>query len=404
MADILFLAHRLPYPPDKGDKIRSFHLLRHLAARHRVRLGAFVDAREDWAHRGVLEAICAEVFVRPLGRGRLAFRAARGLLGGAPLSAAAYADPAMDRWVEQKLAAGTGLAFGFSGAMARYLAQARCPAVLDLVDCDSEKWRALAAGAGFPRSALWRREARLLLAWERRAALASARTLLVTEAERRLFLERAPETQGKLGVLGNGVDAAWFDPSASLPDPYPDDGRPTLVFTGVMDYPPNVEAVTWLARRVLPGLRREMARPVRFAIVGSRPAAEVKALAADTDVLVTGRVPDIRPFLRWADLAVAPLRVARGVQNKVLEAMAMGKTVVCTPEARTGIDARPGEEIVVAEGVGGFVTALQRLLRHPAAAADIGVRARNLVLRELGWESRLAELDRLVERLLSEAR
>ncbi|MDX6749968.1 TIGR03087 family PEP-CTERM/XrtA system glycosyltransferase [Geminicoccaceae bacterium 1502E] len=400
MAEILFLAHRLPFPPDKGDKIRSWHLLRHLAARHRVRLGAFVDAPEDWAHRTALEEICAEVFLRPLSRRQLAWRAGRALVEGRPLTVAAYADPAMRRWAGRKLASGTDLVFAFSGAMAQFFGHARQPRILDLVDCDSEKWRALAKSSSWPRSALWRREARLLLAWERRAAAASSRTLLVTEAERRLFLERAPEAACSTGVLGNGVDAAFFDPASSLPDPWPADGRPRLVFTGLMDYPPNVEAVEWLARRVLPALRREMARPVCFAIVGARPVPRVMALAADPQVLVTGRVPDVRPWLRWADLAVAPLRVARGVQNKVLEAMAMGKAVVCSPEARTGIEARPGDEIVEAEGAAGFTAAIRRLLGDSGQAEEIGVRARMLVLRDLGWPARLAALDALVDELL----
>ncbi len=404
MAEILFLAHRVPWPPDKGDKIRSYHLLRHLAARHRVHLAAFVDDPADRQAAAALSALCADIFVRPLGRVRLAGRVLAGLLRGAPLSVAAFADPVMRRWLGERLAR-VDLAIAYSGQSGALLLEAapERPWLLDLVDCDSEKWRDYARRSRGPRRWLFTREADRLLALERRLAGAAARTFLVTEAEARLLADRAPELSGRLDVLENGVDAERFDPAAPLgPDPWPPGPGPRLVFTGVLDYPPNVDAVAWFAREVLPRLRGELG-PVRFAIVGARPVAAVRALAASPGVLVTGRVADVRPWLGRAEVAVVPLRIARGVPNKVLEAMAMARPVVATPQAVVGLHARPGRELVVAEDAAGFAAAIAALVRDPVRAAALGRAARAHVLARHDWAATLAPLDRAISALLEPA-
>lgn len=401
VAEILVLAHRPPWPPDKGDKIRSWNLLRHLAAGHRLRLGAFVDDPDDWRAARALDQVCAEVCLRPLGRLRLAGRALAGLARGRPLTAAAYADPAMRRWVGERLAR-ADLALAVSGGPAALLLDPPAPRpwLLDLVDCDSEKWRAYAAAAAGPRRLLYAREAERLLRFERRAVAAAERSFVVTAAEADLLAARAPETAGRLGVLENGVDAAFFDPARLAgPDPWPGPPGPRLVFTGVMDYPPNVDAVLWLVAEVLPRLRAELGR-VQLAIVGARPTAAVRRLAAPPDLLVTGRVEDVRPWLGRADVAVAPLRIARGVQNKVLEAMAMARPVVCTPQAAEGLHAEPGRELLVAGDAAGLARAIAGLLRDPARAAGLAASARAYVLRAHDWASTLAPLDAAISALL----
>ncbi|MCX8101185.1 MAG: TIGR03087 family PEP-CTERM/XrtA system glycosyltransferase [Geminicoccaceae bacterium] len=404
MAEILFLAHRLPWPPDKGDKIRSFHLLRHLANRHRVRLGAFVDDPADRDGARNLSGLCAELFLRPLGRPRLIRRALSGLVAGEPLSVAAYADPAMHGWVRERLRS-CDLALAFSGQSARFLLDPPSPLpwLLDLVDCDSEKWRALAASGRGPRRRLYAREADRLLVFERRAVAAASKTFLVTRAEADLLVERAPETGDRVAVLENGVDADFFAPERAGPDPWGEPGPPRLVFTGVMDYAPNVEAVRWLASEVLPRLRRTIGR-VRFAIVGAQPNRSVQRLADPPDLLVTGRVPDVRPWLGHADLAVAPLQIARGVQNKVLEAMAMAKPVVASSAAATGLHAQPGRDFLVADGALEATEAITALLREPARARAIGAAGRLYVRRRHDWSATLAPLDAVVSALLARPR
>ncbi len=401
MAEIVFLAHRPPWPPDKGDKIRSWNLLRHLAARHRVRLGAFADDSLDPSAPEVLRGLCAELFLRPLGRARMVGRMSLGLLRGRPLSVAPWCDPAMRRWLRDRLAR-ADLAFAFSGQSAALLLDpppAR-PWLLDLVDCDSEKWRDYARAARGPHRLLFAREAERVLTLERRAVAAAARSFLVSDAEAALLAARAPETAPRIVVLENGVDAAFFDPEAVPgPDPWPEGPGPRLVFTGVMDYPPNVDAVLWFADAVLPRLRAEFG-PVRFAVVGARPTTALRARAAPPELLITGRVPDVRPWLARAEVAVAPLRIARGVQNKVLEAMAMARPVVATPQAAEGLHAVPGRELLVAGDPAGLAAAIAELLRAPERARTLGAAARAYVLRRHDWAATLAPLDRAISALL----
>jgi sugar transferase (PEP-CTERM/EpsH1 system associated) len=406
MADILFLAHRIPYPPTKGDKIRSWHFLRHLAQRHCVHLGAFVDDPQDWRHVPFLAGLAASACFRPLGRARQMARLPRALLQGEALSVTAYHDRALARWIDGRLASGIDLVLAYSGASAGPLlheTRRRPPVLLDLVDCDSAKWQALAETARGPKRALLAREARLVLAHERRAAARSARTVLVSESEAALARRLLPESGPTIGSVPNGVDTAYFDPAAGpFPNPYAGSAAPVLVFTGVMDYAPNIEAVVWLARSVLPRLRAA-GIACRFVVVGARPAREVTRLSRLPDVMVTGRVPDVRPYLAHAALAVAPLQVARGIQNKVLEAMAMALPVVATPAAAEGIDAEPERHLLAACDPAAFASAIHRLLAGPDGAVALGTRARARVVERHGWAAALARLDQAVEAALGAA-
>lgn len=395
MEDLLFLAHRIPYPPDKGDKIRSWHMLRHLAGNWRVHLGAFVDDPADWAHADVLRGVCADVCLRPLHPGTGKLRALTGLATGEALTLPYYRDPAMARWVESKLAAGVRAVVVYSSAMARFVMHARdTRRIMDFVDIDSDKWRQYAPTKPWPLSWLYAREARRLLAWERRVARTFDACLFVSEAEARDFRALAPESAAKVGYFNNGVDTDFFSPSRVFDTPFSPGGR-VLIFTGAMDYWPNVDAVTWFAREVLPRVRKE-APDVRFCIVGSRPTPAVQALAGEA-VMVTGRVPDVRPYLAHGAVVVAPLRIARGIQNKVLEGMAMGQAVVATPQAMEGIAARPGEEVWVAEDPGTQADQVLRLLKDRDRAREMGEAARRRVVADYTWPPNLARLDTLLK-------
>ncbi len=263
--------------------------------------------------------------------------------------------------------------------------------VLDMVDIDSEKWRAYAAASRWPARLVWAREARTLLALERHAAARCEHTLLVSEPEAERFLSLAPESRDRIGWIENGVDLERFAPG-EFSNPYAP-GGPVLVFTGTMDYRPNVEAVAWFARAVMPLLRAE-GRALRFAIVGANPVPAVRALAA-TDILVTGRVADVRPYLAHAALALAPLRIGRGIQNKVLEAMAMGRPVVASPEAFQGVRARPGVELLVADGAEAFAARVGEVLA--GGYSDLGAAARAAMLRGYAWPQVLRGLDALFD-------
>ena len=381
--EILFLAHRCPYPPDRGDRIRSWHVLRHLAARARVHLVALDE--EVRAPAPALAALVASCVVVPRtkSRGRAA---AEALVAGRPVSLTAFALPAVRAAVTRLLRERSiDAIYAFSGQMAQYLPAGGPPVVMDFVDMDSAKFAAMAATGSPPRRWLMRREARLLARFERTVAARST-PLFVSEAEAALF--RAASGAAAMAVE-NGIDTRRYDPATV---PALRLARPTIVFTGQMDYAPNVEAVVRFARTVLPLVRRR--RPdAAFAIVGRAPTAAVRALAGE-HVTVTGAVEDIRPWLAAAAVCVAPLSLARGIQNKVLEAMAMARPVVASGPAAEGID--HAGTIHVADDARTMADAIVALLDDPVAAATLGAAARAQVQRRYGWDACLAPLDALL--------
>ena len=393
MANLLYLVHRMPYPPDKGDKVRSYHLLRHLAARHRVFLGTFADDPADLQHVGVLRSLCAGLHVVPMNPRLAKLRSLAGLATGEALSVRAYRNAGLRQWVRDTVAhEGIDDGVVYSSAVAQYADElAGRPLIVDFVDVDSAKWSAYADRHPWPLSWLYRREGRQLLAFERAVAQASRRSFFSTAQETALFLGLAPEAAPVCEAMTNGVDAEHFEPNPRLPSPFAA-GERAVVFTGAMDYWPNVDAVSWFARELLPALRRT--RPdLRFVIVGRSPTAAVQALASE-HVVVTGTVPDVRPYLQHAAVVVAPLRLARGIQNKVLEAMAMGQAVVAAQSCVQVLDVEAGREIVPAADGEAFVREVGALLDDPARARAMGAAARQRVLRSYAWSAHLSAIDR----------
>lgn len=388
---LLFLAHRIPFPPNKGDKIRSFHLLRHLAARHDVHLGAFVDDPDDWPHADALKPYCASIKLVPLHPRRAKLASLTGFLTGEALTLPYYRNAALKAWAAQLARDGVvtrGLAF--SSAMAQFMPRLE-KRVLDMVDVDSDKWTQYAPTQRWPLSWVYAREGRRLAAWEARVAGDFDATLLVSRDEAALLQSRVPAAHGRIVAFENGVDADYFSPERAYPNPYPA-GAPCIAFTGAMDYWPNIDAVTWFAERIFPAVR-DAVPGVQFAIVGSRPADVVTQLARQPGVIVTGSVPDVRPYLAHAACAVAPLRIARGVQNKVLEAMAMTCPVVATPQAAEGIRADAGHDYWLAADEAGFAKAVIARLRAGAR----NPRARATVLAHYDWDTNLSVIDPLFE-------
>lgn len=317
--EILYLCHCVPNPPDKGERIRSHHELILLARHYRVHLVCFARSVEELRYAAELKSVCASVFVE-LHTWRIRAGALFRFLGGSSLTAAFYFSPAMRRQVRELSSEGLAGAVVYSTAMFQYL-PADSGAVLDMVDVDSEKWRQYAEIR--TPAFLYRTEAKRLHQLERDAMAQASCTFLATEAERRLMNSYLPCPPVR--IMENGVDFEYFDPTGSWP------GIPGLpprfiVFIGVMDYYPNVDAVCWFSDHVLPQLQRRIPE-LGFLVVGRNPNHRIKALASRRGIFVTGAVSDVRPYLAKATLLVAPLRIARGIQNKVLEALAMGKPV-----------------------------------------------------------------------------
>jgi polysaccharide biosynthesis protein PslH len=396
MPSLLFLTQRIPYPPIKGEKIRPLQILKHLRNSYDVHLGCLVDDPRDMEHVPTVRALCTDSYFAELDRRRAKITCLRGLLTGAPLSVTFYRDSGLAAWVRRVLNEVRPEAiFVCSSNMAPYVLDLRggervC--LVDLADVDSEKWRAYAEAGSLPMRWVHRREWRRTAALEARIARECDWSTFVSPEEAALFARLQPDHADKIRAISSGVDHAYFDPALPCPPPFATD-RPNFVFTGTMDYPPNIDAVLWFAQSILPLIRRTVPT-AQFHVVGSSPAPKVLALAEIDGVFVTGRVPDVRPYVAHATAAVAPMRIARGIQNKVLEAMAMARPVIVTSDALEGIDATPGSEILLADTVDNFAAAC--LAAAAPEAAAIGHAARQRVLRDYIWAERLRGFDALL--------
>ncbi len=401
MSGTLFLPHRVPFPPDKGDKIRSFHLMQALATRGPVFLGTFAETTAEKNAAPALAAWCTGTCLRPLVKPLALAKAALGLLTGESLTAGYYRDAVLQRWIHALVAAGSiDRVVVFSSSMVPYAhgLPPQVRVVVDLCDVDSDKWAQYAAGrrgwSNLPARWLYAREARTLAQLETLTVHGAAASIVISDAEADLLARVTGSSRSTVQVVRNGVDLAYWNPAAAevlaQPAPFAAGERP-LVFTGAMDYWANADAVVWFAREVLP-LVRALEPTARFWIVGSNPTPAVQKLAA-LDVTVTGRVPDVRPYLAHAAVAVAPLRVARGVQNKVLEAMGMARPLVATPAALQGLGAVEASGLSVAETAPAFAAAVVSALQGAAAAPAL----RTLVEAQFGWAPQLAHFLSLVE-------
>lgn len=397
MGKLLYLVHRLPYPPNKGDKVRSYHLLKHLTQRHRVFLGTFIDDPADEEHLDTVRGLCPDVHVARIQPRSAKLRSLAGLLTGQSLSQHYYQNAGLRSWVQQTLAEhDIDAVVIFSSVMAQYLETQPSPKMLvDFVDVDSAKWTQYAPDHRWPLSWLYRREGARLLAYERRVAQRAQRSFFVTDNEAALFRGLAPESAHSVDAISNGVDAEFFAPDPAMPSPFEaradQPQQIPLVFTGAMDYWPNIDAVTWFVADMLPALRQQWPQ-LCFYIVGRSPTPAVQALAGP-GVVVTGTVPDVRPYLQHAAVVVAPLRVARGIQNKILEAMAMARPVVAAQSCTQAISAELETELLAATSADDFIAQVNTLLHAPERSARVGAAGRQRVLSDYSWSAHLSRID-----------
>lgn len=394
MREILFLAHRVPWPPDRGDKIRSFHILKKLQSIAPVHVGTFADDVRDLecaeGERAGLASMHVELRDKPNW-----FSGLEALASGLSISQTAFGSRSMQAWVEQLLASGTiSHVFVFSGQMAQYVPAAFDGRfIMDFVDVDSAKFESYAKEGNALMRWVYSRESKKLAQYEAEIAARADMNLLVSVPEAALFRSRTGVA--KVAALGNGIDTVFYDPAAAFKKLHPVFPDPLTVFTGQMDYRPNIEAVSDFARNALPTIRK--AHPeTTFAIVGRNPAPAVIELSALPGVQVTGAVEDVRSWIAGADVIVAPLRIARGIQNKVLEAMAMAKPVVASAAAAEGIDAVDGEHLLIAANVADEAAKVSALLADTEERLRIGQAARAHVIAHYGWDAQLAPLDAML--------
>jgi len=394
--EILFLCHRIPFPPDRGDKIRSCNLLKRLAQVAPVHVGCFADDDRDMGFAGELAAIAQSHCLLRRDKSRIV-AGLTGLAKREPLLVSLFDNPGLHQWVAQTLADRPVRAVVAYSAQMAHFVPTLPPGVrflMDFVDFDSAKYAAYGAQGSGPMGWINRREGRVLLDFERRVAARADISTFVSEAEAALFRAASGLGPDRIVPLENGVALDYFDPAADFPPVDHGDG-PLLVFTGQMDYRPNVEAVESFARQTLPAIRTVHPN-ARFAIVGRNPSKVVEALAAQPGVIVTGGVPDVRGWLAAADIVVAPLRIARGIQNKVLEAMAMARPVVASPQAAEGIDAQDDLHLLIAANPDEEAATINALLANPAHAAQLGLAARARMEARYRWSATLAHLPDLL--------
>ena len=397
---VLMLTHRVPYPPDRGDRIRAFHLLRLLNESFDIDLACTSDAPVTEEHQRVLGELAPRLAITPVSPRGGVLRGIGALACGQPITPSWHyrrtLAATIRRWHRQVpfdavLCICTGMA-RYAGILAppeRAIEQRRTAAsvlwprlVLDLVDVDSLKWRSYSEQSPAPLRWIYGLEARRLSGVEAGRGVSWDAVSVISDAEAEACRRHVGDHR-RLVVIGNGVD---LDSFTALPDP----DTNTLVFTGVLNYRPNVEGIRWFVAHVMPLLQRldRFRKDLRLRIVGRDPCAAVHALGDAPGVEVVGPVADIRDAIGASSVAIAPLQTARGVQNKVLEAMACARSVVVSSAAAEGIDAVPGRHLLVADQPQQWASHIERLLRDAEYRRSVADAARQLVARTYAWPQR----------------
>ncbi len=389
---VLYLAHRVPFPPDKGDRIRNWHVLRQLARRFRVSLGCPADEPVPDAARVALGELCERVAIVPVSRFNRLARAGLSLLAGRSLSEGAFSSRELERIIEAWHAESPFDSAVISAtSLVPYLrrpALRGVPAFVDVVDVDSQKWTDFAGSVSPPKSWLYRLEGSRVRRIERELPKWARASVLVSPAEGTIFDSIAGP--GSALVATNGVDLDYFQPSSI-------ETEPVAAFVGALDYLPNVDAAEWFAREVWPAIQAAR-RDAEFHLIGRNPAAGVRRLAAIPGVKLIGGVPDVRPHLTRAAVAVVPMRLSRGLQNKVLEALAMGKATVVAPPALAALTAEHGRDLIRAETPEDWSREVLDLFENPARRERLGRAGRAFVEENHDWERCL---EPFVERIAS---
>ena len=387
--NILYLVHRVPYPPNRGDRIRSFHLLQFLAERADVSLAFLSETTPPRETMQVLEGMCRRVTAVRLGPQTRWLRAAWSLGTGRTATEGLFRSRELRRTIRQwHESTQFDAIVVFCSSMTQYLDQpalAGVPTVVDLVDVDSQKWFDYAQHSRGLKRRFFQLEGKRLRRLEVSLPDRVGAVTLVSPQEADLFRSFCPTD--RVHAICNGVDLDYFQSGASPGTPSSDN----CVFVGALNYNANLDGVTWLCREIWPAVRRRRPQAL-LRLVGSNPGPVAQRLGKLPGVKLVGQVPDVRPYLSEAALAVAPLRVARGIQNKVLEAMAMGKPVVATHQALEGIGVTPDVHVCRAATPHEWVRSISGLLTDPDRCARLGRAARAFVEEQFQWKTQLAPL------------
>jgi sugar transferase (PEP-CTERM/EpsH1 system associated) len=388
---ILFLSHRIPYPPTKGDKLRAFNIIKHLCKEHEIYLVSLYDDKKDKKYLPGLKQFCRESSFFYLNPWLAKIKGFFCLFFNQPVTLGYFYSRKMQRKVKDYIKTKSiDLIFVYSSSVAQYVMDQDLKKIIDFVDCDSSKWKQYSAIAGFPLSFIYSREHRLLRDYEKRIAQAFDHSIVATEGEKKEFAEFI--STEKFTAVANGVDTGFFKPVFA-----PQEKK--LIFTGAMDYFANIDGIIYFCNEILP-LIRERIPEVKFYIVGSNPARSVRALSNGKDIFVTGFVEDIREYLKDDAICVIPLRVTQGIQNKVLEAMASGLSVVITSKAVLGLKPQADKNVLVADNPQDFASKVIMLLEDGDLRRRLGELARKYVEENYNWERNISKLDEILKSMV----
>jgi sugar transferase (PEP-CTERM/EpsH1 system associated) len=392
---ILWLKSDLLLPLDKGGKLRTWHLMRHLAQRHEITYLAFKEPGQPAADVDGMREVAARVETvtraEPAkGTFRFYADAAMHLVDPLPYAVGKYRSREFRRRLNAllKTQAFDLVVCDFLFPAVNLPRRLPCPAVLFTHNVESEIWRRHAeTKPGAIGKALYGAQHKRMLRYERKTLARFDGVLAVSDADRQTFAALYPDAiRHPVHVVPTGVDTGFFAPAPSDP------ASRTLVFTGSMDWLPNEDAMQYFCRDILPLIRAEEPG-VRLSIVGRAPTPAVKRLADEHDVTVTGRVDDVRPFMKEAAVYVVPLRIGGGTRLKIFEAMSMGKAVVSTTVGAEGLPVTDGRHVRLADEPASFAGAVVRLLRDADARARLETAARALVVEQYDWSAVAGSLE-----------
>jgi sugar transferase (PEP-CTERM/EpsH1 system associated) len=393
---ILYVCHRFPYPPKRGGKIRPFNMIRHLSERHEVTVASLARSSAEAADARGIAPYCRRFEIAQVGNPVQALRMVARLPALTPSSMGFFYSPDLDGRIrtlvrEERF----DLIFVHCSSVAQYVENVRgVPKILDFGDMDSQKWLEYAQAKPFPLSLGYRLEGWKMERAEKRLARKFDICTATTRAEWETL--EGYRTGVPTDWFPNGVDHEFFKPTAEPYDPK------TISFIGRMDYYPNQECMIDFCRSTLPLLQAR--RPgTRLLIVGADPSPAVRRLGDLPGVTVTGSVLDVRPYVRNSVAMIAPLSIARGTQNKILEAMAMGVPVITSRVAAGGVDAQDGHHFVVCDSRDDYVHAISRLMDSPAERGRLAVAGRERMLSHHAWDRSMQRMDKIIERCVSTA-
>ena len=399
MLKVCVVAQRIPFPPNKGEKLRTYHQIEYLVKLgYNVEVLSLIETNSDQRYADEL-ASSLGVSVRTFQLSNKLLRYGWAFLKRLPISVGAFRNKSLQEAVDKRLAGGcdvlllTASSLSYYALSSSYFGASKCTCLMDFMDVDSDKWRQYAETASFPMNWVYARESAGIRALEAKTNQSFATCFLIAEEESKLFHKKVDSTQ-EVKVLGNGLDFDAFYPATDKQQAQQD--NPTFLFTGVMDYKPNVDAVLWFVKECWPSIRQRYSA-AEFIIAGMSPTDDIKALDGTMGVKVTGFVEDILPYFHKADVFVAPFRLARGVQNKVLQAAACALPIVTTSMGAEGIHFAGQETMWIEDEASKFTEACVNAFVESngdseiqnSKKADLAYRA---IKAEYSWEQKLVPL------------